>query len=691
MFLLAAAVGLFIFFRGFILSGGRWIVGGPADGRLIMALHEHWFRFLKGKEGWFELSFFYPEKNVLGYSDTFLLGGIFHSVFRAIGTDPYLAFQLTQISFALAGFTGMVLWLSRYRKLGFNFALFGGILLLVASPIYLSSRNTHIQMQAVWLMPWIAILLEQVWRDLHSNPKGLLFSFTFLCFAYGLVAYSTFYIAWFCLLFMAIWFVCAGFLLGWSRIWELLIMVTTRWRRLIPGLILGVGWLTMFVVTYLPVRLLQGGRSLGEAIKSLPHPWDFINHSQTNLLWGSINSHFHSYPSFRYWELELGPTLIFTVLVVASSIVLWKSRESLCKSGKAFYLVTGVALLVSFILMIRISLLSLWILPYFLVPGADAIRVGIRFMVFLVVPSIPVILWGLQQLNNRVAGIRGGLMVASIALLLLAEQIHTVSIAQLDRTEQLRTLENLPDPPVDATAFIPVARETNIHKVDVIQAGVITYAQHWDLPVCGGRSGFFPEGWTLEVLNPPEVYPKAMQWAIYKGIEGKLYFFNVDTNRWGRPLPPIDERRDLFWLKPGHELIDKELTREGPLLFGGLAVHGWSGREDWGVWSVSKKAEILIPQIKEEALPVFLQMKFGAYLTKAHPRQRVRLILDGKEILDTVISMGDPPVQIDVEIKEGSQSLQIETPDAISPKALGEHPDPRVLGISVSSLTFTRY
>ena len=99
----------------------------------------------------------------------------------------------------------------------------------------------------------------------------------------------------------------------------------------------------------------------------------------------------------------------------------------------------------------------------------------------------------------------------------------------------------------------------------------------------------------------------------------------------------------------------------------------------------------MIPQIKEEALPVFLQMKFGAYLTKAHPRQRVRLILDGKEILDTVISMGDPPVTIDVEIKEGSQSLQIETPDAISPKALGEHPDPRVLGISVSSLTFTRY
>ncbi|MEX0325741.1 MAG: hypothetical protein AB3N33_06600 [Puniceicoccaceae bacterium] len=693
MVVLGGLGSLFLFFRYFILSGGKWIVGDSRDGQLIACLHEHWFRVFQGKEGWFELGFFYPAEHVLGYSDTFLLGGMIHSLFRFAGLDLYLAFQMTQITCAATGFAGMVLWLCRYRKMGTAFVLLGSVLLLVASPVYISSRNTHIQLQAVWIMPWVAILLEQAWRDIQNNPGRLYYSFSGLCLLYGLVAYSAFYIAWFCFLFLIVWFVVALCLLDKGGIWEQLKRLPNFWLHFFPGMLIAFGWLSLFLITYLPVRVLQGGRTLGESIKSLPYPWDFINHSKSNLLWGKVNNHLPAYHDFRPWELELGPTPIFAVLVVATGIALWRRRATLRTHREAWYLVTGIALIISFLMIMRLGLLSFWILPYSVVPGADGIRVSIRFMVFLVVPAIPVILWGLRELAARSPKRAGGLLVALLSISLLAEQIHLTPNAHMNRIEMLQTMESLPDPPVDATAWIPFTRKTGNYEILATQSSAIGYAQHWSLPTCGGRSGFEPVGWTLSQLNPPEVFSNALQWVSFKEARGNLYFFDVDNNEWGKQLPAAEDPKNYFWLnhQDNNNWIGVELTQLTPLLFGGLTIQGWSRREDWGAWSVSKVAEIMIPEFEREHYPLRLNLEFGAYVTEIYPEQRVRIFLNEEEVYHSVFTHGDPPVILSLSIQEGARLLRIETPDATSPNSIGNEGDNRNLGIALRRFEFTHW
>ncbi|MEX0330244.1 MAG: hypothetical protein AB3N64_02360 [Puniceicoccaceae bacterium] len=693
MVLLAGLTGLFLFFRYFILSGGKWIVGDLRDGRLIACLHEHWFRVLQGKEGWFELGFFYPVEHVLGYTDTFLLGGMVHSVFRLAGLDPFLAFQMTQMACAATGFAGMFIWLSRYRKLGFVLVLLGSILLLVASPVYISSRNTHIQLQAVWLMPWVAVLLEQAWQDFKSNPRRLFFSFAGLCLLYGLVAYSTFYIAWFCFLFLIVWFLAAVCLLDIGRIREELKRLPGLWLQFFPGILIAAGWLSLFLITYLPVRVSQGGRTLGESIKSLPYPWDFINHSESNLLWGKINGHLPEYNGFKPWELELGPTPIFAVLVVATGIVLWRRRWALRTDREAWYLVTGIALIISFLMTMRLGLLSFWILPYSVVPGADAIRVGIRFMVFLVVPAIPVILWGLRELACQFQKRAGVLLVALLSISLLAEQIQLTPNTHMNRTELLKALENLPEPPVDATAFVPYSRSADEYEIYTIQSGGISYAQHWNMPVCGGRSGFYPPDWSLRDLNAPDVFSNALLWAALNSISGKLYFFDFDNGVWGQPLPEIDNRQNYFWLEKKSQgyWIGRDLLQESPAILEGLTLKGWSVKEEWGIWSISKDAVIIIPEYAEEDYPLWLNLEFRAYTPDSHPEQRVRLTLGEEEIFNSVISFRDPPVTLSLPIQKDARILRIETPDSISPASLGIGEDSRKLGIALHRFEFTRW
>ena len=488
------------------------------------------------------------------------------------------------------------------------------------------------------------------------------------------------------------WLISALVLLGSGIIRQKALLVLVNWRYLLAGVSAASAWLGLFLATYLPARIEQGGRTLGEAIKSLPQPWDFINHSGTNLLWGKINNHLHAYDAFRWWELELGPTPLLCALILGSSLVLIRNWKACKKDGRVFYLITGTALVISFIMMVRIGLLSLWVFPYYLIPGGDGIRVGIRFMVLLIVPAVPVIIWGLQAMERRLQGTAGRALVTVLALFVLAEQVQLVSAARIDRIEQLQTLAQLPDPPEDATAFIPVTWKSQAHQTDAIQAGVILYAQHWDLPVCGGRSGFPPPGWTLSELIPPQVYANAFHWAEFKSIQGKLYFFNVDNSTWGRELPPIGERNDLFWLETQakSDLIWKELTQTGSPLFDGLALSGWGDPENWGVWSISKKAEILVPQFDKTLYPLNLNLEFGVFIVPEHPSQRVRILLDGEEVYNSVVTEEGYPVSLSVEIKETNRSLTIEAPDAVSPISLGVSRDPRQLGVSISRLYFSR-
>ena len=69
------------------------VIADEAFARLTNLITEHWWNFFLGKEKFDEIAMLYPAKSVMGYTDMFLGYGIFHSFFRLIGLDMYIAYK----------------------------------------------------------------------------------------------------------------------------------------------------------------------------------------------------------------------------------------------------------------------------------------------------------------------------------------------------------------------------------------------------------------------------------------------------------------------------------------------------------------------------------------------------------------------------------------------------------------------
>jgi hypothetical protein len=80
-----------VFFRSLLFSGFDLMPGERLDGRVIVYLHEHLFRWLLGDRPLASPDFYHPQKGVLGYSDAFLLDVLPYLSLRLLGLDSYFS------------------------------------------------------------------------------------------------------------------------------------------------------------------------------------------------------------------------------------------------------------------------------------------------------------------------------------------------------------------------------------------------------------------------------------------------------------------------------------------------------------------------------------------------------------------------------------------------------------------------
>ncbi|WP_432218875.1 DUF6311 domain-containing protein [Pseudomonas kribbensis] len=120
--------------------------------------------------------------------------------------------------------------------------------------------------------------------------------------------------------------------------------------------------------------------------------------------------------------------------------------------------------------------------------------------------------------------------------------------------------------------------------------------------------------------------------------------------------------------------------------------HGWSTPENWGTWTDGQQAKIemrLVPQARSIVLDAL------AFVQPQHPAQRVIVSLNGEQVLSTSLTqfLGN---RLEIPISSAlSQSLErddrlnieLQLPDAISPRQLGINDDKRVMGLGLKTLT----
>jgi hypothetical protein len=126
---------------------------------------------------------------------------------------------------------------------------------------------------------------------------------------------------------------------------------------------------------------------------------------------------------------------------------------------------------------------------------------------------------------------------------------------------------------------------------------------------------------------------------------------------------------------------------------------GWSKETDtWAHWTDGTHATIRLRKQDGLERGSELQMRIGAFVPPQHPRQRVTVSLNGKrigaiELTDAQVAQGPAAITLPIPADAGSCGedllLQLDLPDAESPKSLGLSDDFRRLGIAMVELWLT--
>jgi hypothetical protein len=123
---------------------------------------------------------------------------------------------------------------------------------------------------------------------------------------------------------------------------------------------------------------------------------------------------------------------------------------------------------------------------------------------------------------------------------------------------------------------------------------------------------------------------------------------------------------------------------------------GWGETEGWGVWTVSQHAELELRFEEAPVEPICLKILARPYLTAAHPRNRVSVLVERQPIAEWAFALDDAhgtelrqcvailPARRSNDAGPLRIAFSVERP--ASPLALGLSADARELGIGLSTL-----
>jgi hypothetical protein len=482
-----------LFFRKHILSGFDQGFSDRADGIIEIAILEHWRGVWTGAAAWNVTGYFHPYPATLGYNDGYFLYGIVYAFWRVFA-DPFLADTLNLATFKTIGFFAAYALVARSLRWGRGAALLVALIFTNANGLMIQAG--HAQLQSIALLPVAMLLAVAVARAARVRAACLAAAALGLLMAAWL--FTAFYMAWFTLFFGCVMALCW---LGTSGHWRpkaAFRVFLKHHRTLEAGALPFLVALVPFFAIYLPKMRETGGQALNEVFYYLSFPIDVINVGSANYLWGWL---VRAVPTYMLGgEHVTGfPLLLFALGVVA----LWRSIRTGPPPLRAF----ALAILLCWLLTLRVGAFSGWALVYHLVPGARGLRVVARFQLFLILPLLLVVVAAWREQAGRWMRERPWLLGA-IALLLVAEQLGSDVPVALSRSVDGGALATVPAPPKDCRSFYVVtARVRAPVYVDAARQGLYPHnvdamllAQFWRVPTVNGYSTFTPKDWVF--ANP---------------------------------------------------------------------------------------------------------------------------------------------------------------------------------------------
>jgi len=527
--------GQLVFFRSQWLSGFDRSMGDAGAARFIVYVNENWYQALLGHASWKNPAFYYPLRSTLGLSDTFLLWQVVYAPARALGADPFLAYQLSLVFASAVGFATFYLLVRALWRPPVALGLLGATLFTFPNALYVNAN--HPQLFGVLLLPAPLLCFLGAWRlATRRRPAGI--ALGALAGALGvLVAYSTYY---------------AGFFAALAVVVVLVLSVAvapSALRRVVAALRAG-GWKAvagaiggavlpgaLFLDTFLPALHAAGGYQLGAAKFFAPTLPDLVNVGTGNLLWGSALGHLlHGTAAGPERDYSVTPILLVTTLVAVVAATVLERRA---QPGGAGWRYSSAVLATSALLLLLSPMVVgsafLWRAVYW-IPGAS----GIRAIDRIAVVASSLLVLALVDAGTRVwpwctrRVPRGALVTGAVVLaaLICLEQVNVADSSQLSRRTQTALLDAVPAPPPSCTAFfVETARGSTTHPARV-QTTAMLLSVRFGVPTLNGTSGSFPPGWHLFYPTRPHYLANVRAWVHAHHIAGQVCALDLDTDRW---------------------------------------------------------------------------------------------------------------------------------------------------------------
>jgi len=532
-------VGQFVFFRVQWTSGFDRVMGDAGAARFIIYVNENWYQSLLGHASWQSPAFYFPIKNTLGLSDTVVLWQVVYAPARALGADPFLAYQLVLMASTALGFATFYLLVRALWRPPIALGLLGAGVFAFSNALYANAN--HPQLFGVLLVPSVCLLGVKGWRAAQRHQRGSVL-WGAACGALGvLVIYSTYYVGYFSILAVVIaailslliaprgvraaiasardgWLVLAGIAVG----------------AVLPGV--------LFAVTYLPALHAAGGYQLQAAGFFAPTFPDLVNVGSGNLVWGSVlvGHAVHGAASLPERDYAVTPALLVLTLVAAGFATLRERRDVVPREARR-YSAAVLALTGAFLLLVPMKLggTFLWRAVYW-IPGASGIRAVDRISIV----ASAVLVLALVDAGARLApwlrasahapAIFAGVVV--LGLVLCLEQVNVADSSQLSRRTQLAALAAPLAPPRACTSFFVESATASAAHPARIQTTAMLLSERYGIPTLNGTSGSFPNGWRLFYPLSGPRYSGAdgavAHWIVLKHIGGTVCALNLDTSRW---------------------------------------------------------------------------------------------------------------------------------------------------------------
>ena len=160
------------------------LIGEPFDSRLMIVLHEHWWRWFNGLTELRDTEFFYPYDKAFGFSDVFLVQGFIYSAFRLLGLGLANSWSSTTLLLIILGNAGWVLISNKFFQSKIIRILF--LLAMISSMSFVSYFTFNPNIVGYSFLSWFFILYLSITNEKNLEKKGskvALFIVFFLIYA----------------------------------------------------------------------------------------------------------------------------------------------------------------------------------------------------------------------------------------------------------------------------------------------------------------------------------------------------------------------------------------------------------------------------------------------------------------------------------------------------------------------------